>query len=106
MNLVFVKFLSWIIAKWARLAGLIRENGPSTKMKNISEKKKIKKKNLRTGSGPLGSISSCIVSLYTCISHIFKGCICMEINKLNIQLQVIMYNLKKKKIKLHISIPH
>ena len=29
----------------------------------------------------------------------------MEINKLNIQLQVIMYNLKKKKIKLHISIP-
>ena len=30
----------------------------------------------------------------------------MKINKLNIQLQVVMYNLKKKKIKLHLSIPH
>ena len=53
MNLVFVKFLSWIIAKWARLAGLIRENGPSTKMKNISEKKK-KEKILGQGRALLG----------------------------------------------------
>ena len=58
--IIFIKFLSWIVASCARLAKLIGEErslkvleeGPTTKIKNIISIKKLIKKGARGGSGP------------------------------------------------------
>ena len=51
--IVFVKFLSWIVAIWVRLVKLIEEQeGLTVKMKHRMIKKKIRPRGARVHLGP------------------------------------------------------